>query len=155
LPEALPWHGFAVAMGRILQTRGDRILRVNGVVQVAGVAQPVVIHGVQQVAYPPVRLPRWPGEGPFAHRAGRVVFIVRDFAPEEAEELRAQLADLPAPAAALRAPAANPTLPTRCWLADRSLAAGASVFEVGGWLVHPKRLGAGGRPPAAGPLSPC
>ncbi len=50
----------------LLIARGDSILRMKGVLQVAGRAQPVVVQGVQHALYPPKELARWPQE---AHRS--------------------------------------------------------------------------------------
>lgn len=42
-------------------TEGDRILRMKGVVQVRGDEErPLVLHGVQRILHPPIRLDRWP-----------------------------------------------------------------------------------------------
>ncbi len=53
--------------------RGPDILRIKGLVAVAGCAGPVLIHGVQHVFYPPRVLPDWPD----ADRTGRLVVIAR------------------------------------------------------------------------------
>jgi G3E family GTPase len=54
-------------------------LRVKGIVKIAETPeQPVVIHGVQHVFHPPAQLPAWPDAD---HRT-RMVFIVRDIAPD-------------------------------------------------------------------------
>jgi G3E family GTPase len=39
---------------------GDALLRVKGVVALAGQAQPIAIHGVQHLFHPPRRLSAWP-----------------------------------------------------------------------------------------------
>jgi G3E family GTPase len=49
-------------------------LRVKGVLNVAGEAGPIVIHGVQHVFHPPVALHHW-ADG---ERVSRLVMIVRD-----------------------------------------------------------------------------
>ena len=50
---------------------GDRLLRVKGVLDVAGESQPLVIHGVHRTFHPPTLLARWPD----ADRRSRLVFI--------------------------------------------------------------------------------
>jgi G3E family GTPase len=60
-------------MGMIGRT-GSNLLRVKGLVNVAGESGPVVVHGVQHVFHPPVTLPAWPSED----RRTRVVFIGRN-----------------------------------------------------------------------------
>lgn len=55
-------------------TYGEQLLRVKGILDIAGQSQPFVIHGVQHVFYPPELLERWPTED----RRSRIVFITRD-----------------------------------------------------------------------------
>jgi G3E family GTPase len=56
--------------------RGPDLLRVKGIVNVAGREGPVVIHGVQHVFHPPRELRRWPDDD----RRTRIVFITRNIA---------------------------------------------------------------------------
>src|SRR3984893_10073681 len=57
------------------KAHGPKLLRVKGIVALADDrARPVVIHGVQHVFHPPLRLPAWPD----ADHSTRIVFIVRD-----------------------------------------------------------------------------
>jgi len=137
----VPWLGFSVTMGRILREHGARILRVKGLMNVAGDLVPRVVHCVQDVAYPAVRLARWPGRGAFEDQRGRLVFIVRDLAPGGEAAIRAALADLPGDRAAARASAGEPFLPTRCWLSQHLPASGAGI-EVDGWIVQARRFSA-------------
>lgn len=137
----VPWLGFCVAMGRVLQRRGANLLRVKGLINVAGDPLPRVVHCVQDVAYPPLRLPRWPAQGAFEDRCGRLVFIVRDLAPDGEDEIRTLLSSLPGDAAAARVSAGEPFLPTRCWLTQHLPAAGPGAIEVDGWVVQARRFG--------------
>lgn len=41
---------------------GETLLRIKGIVNVAGSDRPVVLHGVHHVLHPPVALDRWPDE---------------------------------------------------------------------------------------------
>ena len=59
---------------KLLEESGERILRVKGVLDVAGDTQPVVVHGVQHVFHPLERLSAWPDSG----RRSRLVVIVKD-----------------------------------------------------------------------------
>lgn len=136
----VPWYGFAVAMGRILESYGARLLRVKGLMNVVGDDLPQVVQCVQNVAYPPLRLPAWPAGGPFEDRRGRLVFITRDLGDEERDIIRTLLAHLPPNATAARAVAANPFMPTRCWLSQRMPVAPAGGLQVEGWVVQPKRF---------------
>lgn len=145
----VPWRGFAVAMGEILATYGSHLLRAKGLMNVAGLAGPVVVQCVERVAYPPVRLPRWPKDGTRFDMRGRLVFIVRDLPETAIDDIRRRLADLSGDAAALRAAATSPLLPTRCWLSARMPVQGRSSFETDAWHVSSLRLRGGRRADAA------
>jgi G3E family GTPase len=69
----LPWEGVKAWLESIGSLRGEDLLRVKGIVNVAEFDTPVVIHGVQHVFHPPVRLEAWPDND---HRT-RIVFITR------------------------------------------------------------------------------
>ena len=88
---------------------GPNLLRVKGVIALADDARrPLVIHGVQHVFHPPVRLDGWPDSD---HRT-RIVFIVKDLDPPFIEGLYAAFSGevrLDAPDA--QALAANPLNP--------------------------------------------
>ena len=58
----------------LLTFRGADFLRIKGIVNVAGLDGPMVIHGVQHIFHPPVTLNEWPSED----RRSRIVFITRD-----------------------------------------------------------------------------
>lgn len=58
----------------LLASRGENLLRVKGIVHLAGQPRPVVVHGVQHMFYPPVELEDWPDPD----RTTRIVFITRD-----------------------------------------------------------------------------
>lgn len=66
------------------QLHGASLLRVKGLVALAeDPGRPVVIHGVQHVFHPPVRLEDWPD----ADRSTRLVMIVRDLDPAHVQGL--------------------------------------------------------------------
>jgi G3E family GTPase len=140
----LHWFGFAVAMGRLLRTHGASLLRVKGLLSVRGDPRPQVIQCVQGVAYPTVRLPVWPKEGPFHDGRGRLVFIARGLGEEQIAAIRSALSDLPADAAALRESAGDVTLPTRCWLSQRLPVSLSRTVQHAGWVVQSRRLRAPG-----------
>ncbi|EJM97458.1 putative GTPase, G3E family [Herbaspirillum sp. YR522] len=54
--------------------KGPNILRIKGILNLAGQDLPTVIHGVQHIFHPTVTLPAWPS----ADRRSRIVFITRD-----------------------------------------------------------------------------
>ena len=61
----------------LLQSRGDDLLRVKGLLNVGG-AGPVLVNGVQHVVHPPEHLEAWPDDD----RRSRLVFIGRGIDPE-------------------------------------------------------------------------
>lgn len=81
----LPWFEFSDALGLLLQLHGNRILRIKGLLDVAGDPLPRVVQCVQHTVYPPASLPAWPDQPPFGDHRSRLVFIVRDL-PREAVE---------------------------------------------------------------------
>jgi G3E family GTPase len=69
---------FDLFLDLLRQAHGPSLLRVKGIVALADdPARPVVIHGVQHVFHPPVRLAAWPD----ADHSTRMVFILRDLSP--------------------------------------------------------------------------
>jgi G3E family GTPase len=70
--EPLDWTGFGVWLTMLLNRHGDRVLRVKGILDLAGEERPVAIHGVQHLVHPPVHMQAWPS----ADRTSRIVFIV-------------------------------------------------------------------------------
>ncbi len=61
-------------LSMLLHAHGERVLRVKGLLDVAGAAHPVFINGVQHVMHAPLHLDAWPD----GDRRSRLVFIVRD-----------------------------------------------------------------------------
>jgi G3E family GTPase len=71
---------FAVALGGLARERGEDLLRVKGFIEFADQpGRPAELHAVQHTLYPPRWLDAWPD----ADHTQRLVFIVRDIAPEE------------------------------------------------------------------------
>lgn len=76
------WASFSRWIDLVAAARGDDLLRVKGILNIAECPdEPVVIHGVQEVLHPPVRLARWPDDD----RRTRLVFITRSFARKSIE----------------------------------------------------------------------
>jgi G3E family GTPase len=82
IEEALDWTAFGVWLTLLLHSHGDKVLRVKGLLNVAGVAAPVVINGVQHLVHPPTHLSHWPDDD---HRS-RIVFIVQGLAQATIED---------------------------------------------------------------------
>jgi G3E family GTPase len=74
LDEPIEWDPFCQWLGSLARYRGEDLLRVKGILNVAGEPRPVAVHGVQHVFHPPARLPDWPS----ADRRSRLVLITRD-----------------------------------------------------------------------------
>jgi G3E family GTPase len=68
------WQNLVDALEMLTSMRGEQILRIKGIVNVANEAAPRAIHAVQHTIYPAARLPQWPDAD---HRT-RLVFITRD-----------------------------------------------------------------------------
>ncbi|MBC2760780.1 GTP-binding protein [Thiobacillus sp.] len=78
-------YGLQSALGMLTSFRAENLLRFKAIVNLQDELQPVVLHGVQHVLYPEVRLDTWPDDD---HRS-RFVFIVRDLEPEFVAKLLA------------------------------------------------------------------
>ena len=74
----LDWTAFGVWLTALLHAHGEKILRVKGILNVAGVATPVAVHGVQHIVYPPKHMTKWHSET----RTSRLVFVVEGVSPD-------------------------------------------------------------------------
>ncbi|MFL5050422.1 MAG: CobW family GTP-binding protein [Xanthobacteraceae bacterium] len=79
----LSWTPFSQAMETLIALRGPDLLRVKGLLNVAGCRGPVVVQFVQHLAHPPVELEAWPD----ADRVSRLVFITRTIAESAVRNL--------------------------------------------------------------------
>jgi G3E family GTPase len=68
------WAKFVDWIEMLISLHGANLLRVKGILNVAGNAGPVAIHGVQHLFHPPVELAAWPD----GDHGSRLVFITRD-----------------------------------------------------------------------------
>jgi len=73
--EPVEWREFQAWLEGLLVARGGDILRLKGLLNVAGSPAPVVVQGVQHTMYPPRTLPAWPDGTPRTE----LVFVTRDF----------------------------------------------------------------------------
>ena len=80
--QPLHWQGIGPWLEMLIATRGKNLLRVKGILNLAGQEKPVVIQGVQHLFHPPALLPAWPEGDP---RTSRLVFITRDLPREVVE----------------------------------------------------------------------
>jgi G3E family GTPase len=81
--EPLPRDGFESWLDTVIAMRGEDLLRVKGIVNLAEEPErPLVFHGVQHLYQPPAFLPAWPS----ADRRTRIVFITRAVDAEALDE---------------------------------------------------------------------
>ncbi len=85
IDEPLSAEVFDKWLDMLVTFNGVNVLRVKGIIHLAELDRPLVIHGVQHIWHPPAVLENWPSED----RRSRIVFILRDL--EEAD-LRSMLA---------------------------------------------------------------
>jgi len=83
--DPMAWPTFSRAMETLIALRGPDLLRVKGLLNVAGCRGPVVVQYVQHLAHPPVELETWPN----ANHASRVVFITRNMRERQVRDLLA------------------------------------------------------------------
>ncbi len=73
--EAISPQGLELFLELLKSYHGENMLRMKGIVRVADdPSRPVILHGVQHVFHPPVRLEKWPD----GDERTRLVFIVKD-----------------------------------------------------------------------------
>ena len=77
----------------LLNRHGEKVLRVKGLLNVAGVETPVLINGVQHIVHPPAHLDAWPD----GDRRSRIIFILRDIPRARIEASLAAFNDLANP----------------------------------------------------------
>jgi G3E family GTPase len=87
----IDWVTLGIWLSMLLHSHGGSILRVKGLLDVAGSAHPVFINGVQHVMHRPSHLDAWPDDD----RRSRLVFILRDL-PRELIERSARAFLMPA-----------------------------------------------------------
>jgi G3E family GTPase len=76
--EPIDWTAFGIWLTMLLNRHGDKVLRVKGILNLAGEAAPVAIHGVQRLMHNPVHMNAWPDND----RRSRIVFIVDGLDPD-------------------------------------------------------------------------
>jgi G3E family GTPase len=79
--EALDWQTVALWLDSLVANQGEKLLRVKGMIDVKGIAEPIIIHAVQHLFHPPVRIKAWPA----GQRKSRIVFITSDLPREDIE----------------------------------------------------------------------
>jgi G3E family GTPase len=92
LDTPVDWELFTRTMEMLAVLRGPDLLRVKGLLNVAGCRGPIVVQYVQHLAHAPVELDAWPDES----RASRLVFITRGIAEKYIRDLFAAVRALAA-----------------------------------------------------------
>jgi len=87
------WDSFHAAVQVLTALRGPDLLRVKGLVNVAGERGPVVVQGAQHVFHPPVTLDAWSGDD----RRSRIVFITRNLERDAVAALFAAVGSIDSP----------------------------------------------------------
>jgi G3E family GTPase len=74
----LDWPTVANWLNALRSGAGEGLLRIKGILDLAGEERPVAIHGIHHVLHPPTALAAWPS----AKRRSRIVFITRGLSRE-------------------------------------------------------------------------
>ena len=74
----LDWTAFGIWLSMLVHAHGENVLRVKGLINVAGLPAPVVVNGVQHIIHPPTHLDRWPSDD----MRSRIIFVVRGLDPK-------------------------------------------------------------------------
>jgi G3E family GTPase len=80
--QPLSFEDTMIWLEKISGRYGENLLRMKGLLNVAGRDAPVAVNGVHYLQHPPVTLARWPDED----RRSRLVFILRDLDRGAVEE---------------------------------------------------------------------
>jgi G3E family GTPase len=76
--QSFDWSAFAVWLTMLLHAHGEKVLRVKGILNIAGSNTPVLINGTHRLMHQPEHLPAWPDD----ERRSVIVFIVAGMDPE-------------------------------------------------------------------------
>lgn len=79
IDDVVTFHGLQVWMGLLGEMKGLNLLRIKGMVNVAG--RPIVVQAVQHMFHPLSELPDWPDND----RRTRIIFITREVSREQIE----------------------------------------------------------------------
>ncbi|CAB3798484.1 CobW family GTP-binding protein [Pararobbsia alpina] len=71
----IDWQVFTIWFTMLLNRHGDKILRVKGLLSIAGSDRPAVLHAVQHLVHPVLHLDAWPQAGSGSEGCSRLVFI--------------------------------------------------------------------------------
>jgi G3E family GTPase len=77
IDEPIDWARFGIWLAMLLNRHGEALLRVKGILNIAGAATPVAVHAVQHLVHTPRHLAAWPD----GDRRSRLVFIAKGLDP--------------------------------------------------------------------------
>ena len=80
--EPVDWEAFVAWLRILIGQHGEKLLRIKGILNIAGRDRPIAIHGVQHMFHDPAELPDWPD----GDRRSRIVFITSDLDRSVIEE---------------------------------------------------------------------
>jgi len=72
--KPIDWEAFVAWIRILIGQHGERLLRIKGILNIAGREKPIAIHGVQHMFHDPAELSNWPDDD----RRSRLVFITHD-----------------------------------------------------------------------------
>jgi len=84
--EPFDWQTIALWLDSLAANHGAKLLRVKGMIDVEGTEEPVIIHAVQHLFHPPMKIQAWP-EG---SRQSRIIFITNDLPRSDVEDALAK-----------------------------------------------------------------
>jgi G3E family GTPase len=79
--QALDWQTVALWLDSLVANQGEKLLRVKGMLDIQDISEPVIVHAVQHLFHPPMRIKAWPSD----KRQSRIVFITKDLPRADVE----------------------------------------------------------------------
>jgi G3E family GTPase len=88
----VPFSAIEMFLDLLRSAHGDKLLRMKGIIELADdPSRPLVVHGVQRLLHPPVRLSAWPDET----RGTRLVLITLDMPQDYVRRMFQAFTDTP------------------------------------------------------------
>jgi G3E family GTPase len=81
----IDWQVFTIWFTMLLNRHGDKILRVKGLLSIAGSDQPALLHAVQHLVHPVLHLDAWPSASLNPGRRSQLVFITEGLSRDAIE----------------------------------------------------------------------